>query len=210
MSTRIKDASIEEFLEGLASKSATPGGGSAAAIMGAMGAALVSMVCNLTVGKKNYESVSEEMAALLPRLEDLRNRLIDMVAADVDAFDQVMAAYGLPKETDADKQSRSAAIQEALQNATRVPLQCAHACVEIIKLSLIAAEKGNKNVISDAGVAVVAAHAALRSAALNVQVNIGTIKDEAFVTHAGRELENLMDGMEQLTDEIYQIVRQKI
>ena len=210
MSTRIKDASIEEFLEGLASKSATPGGGSAAAIMGAMGAALVSMVCNLTVGKKNYESVSEEMAALLPRLEDLRHRLIDMVAADVDAFDQVMAAYGLPKETDADKQSRSAAIQEALQNATRVPLQCAHACVEIIKLSLIAAEKGNKNVISDAGVAVVAAHAALRSAALNVQVNIGTIKDEAFVTHAGRELENLMDGMEQLTDEIYQIVRQKI
>lgn len=210
MSTRIKDASIEEFLEGLASKSATPGGGSAAAIMGAMGAALVSMVCNLTVGKKNYESVSEEMAALLPRLEDLRHRLIDMVAADVDAFDQVMAAYGLPKETDADKKSRSAAIQEALQNATRVPLQCAHACVEIIKLSLIAAEKGNKNVISDAGVAVVAAHAALRSAALNVQVNIGTIKDEAFVTHAGRELENLMDGMEQLTDEIYQIVRQKI
>jgi len=210
MSTRIKDASIEEFLEGLASKSATPGGGSAAAIMGAMGAALVSMVCNLTVGKKNYESVSEEMAALLPRLEDLRHRLIDMVAADVDAFDQVMAAYGLPKETDADKKSRSAAIQEALQNATRVPLQCAHACVEIIKLSLIAAEKGNKNVISDAGVAVVAAHAALRSAALNVQVNIGTIKDEAFVTHAGRELENLMDGMEQLTDEIYQMVRQKL
>jgi len=210
MSTRIKDASIEEFLEGLASKSATPGGGSAAAIMGAMGAALVSMVCNLTVGKKNYESVSEEMAALLPRLEDLRHRLIDMVAADVDAFDQVMAAYGLPKETDADKKSRSAAIQEALQNATRVPLQCAHACVEIIKLSLIAAEKGNKNVISDAGVAVVAAHAALRSAALNVQVNIGTIKDEAFVTHAGRELENLMDGMEPLTDEIYQMVRQKI
>jgi len=210
MSTRIKDASIEEFLEGLASKSATPGGGSAAAIMGAMGAALVSMVCNLTVGKKNYESVSEEMAALLPRLEDLRHRLIDMVAADVDAFDQVMAAYGLPKETDADKKSRSAAIQEALQNATRVPLQCAHACVEIIKLALIAAEKGNKNVISDAGVAVVAAHAALRSAALNVQVNIGTIKDEAFVTHAGRELENLMDGMEQLTDEIYQMVRQKL
>ena len=210
MSTRIKDASIEEFLEGLASKSATPGGGSAAAIMGAMGAALVSMVCNLTLGKKNYESVTEEMAALLPRLEDLRNRLIDMVAADVDAFDQVMAAYGLPKETDTDKQSRSAAIQEALQNATRVPLQCAHACVEIIKLSLIAAEKGNKNVISDAGVAVVAAHAALRSAALNVQVNIGTIKDEAFVTNAARELENLMDGIDQLTGEIYQMVRQKL
>lgn len=210
MSTRIKDASIEQFLEGLASKSATPGGGSAAAIMGAMGAALVSMVCNLTVGKKNYESVSEEMEALLPRLEDLRNRLVEMVAADVEAFDKVMAAYGLPKETDADKLSRSAAIQEALQNATRVPLQCAHACVEVIQLSLIAAEKGNKNVISDAGVAVVAAHAALRSAALNVQVNIGTIKDEAFVINAARELENLMDGLDQLTDEIYQMVRQKL
>jgi len=137
----IKEASIEHFLHELASKSPTPGGGSAAAIMGAMGAALVAMVCNLTVGKKNYEDVSEEMAVLLPTLDGLRTRLVDMVAADVAAFDQVMAAYGMPRETDADKQRRSAAIQSALKQATLVPLECARACVEVIGLSRVAAEK---------------------------------------------------------------------
>jgi formiminotetrahydrofolate cyclodeaminase len=206
----IKEASIEHFLHDLASKSATPGGGSAAAIMGAMGAALVEMVCNLTVGKKNYEDVSEEMAGLLPTLEDLRTRLVDMVAADVEAFDAVMAAYGMPKETDTNKQQRSEAIQSALKKATLVPLQCARACAEVIDLSRVAAEKGNKNVISDAGVAVVAAHAALRSAALNVRVNTGVIRDEAFVTSVSHELATILTGVDQRTEQTYQLVLQKL
>ncbi len=206
----IKEASIEHFLHDLASKSPTPGGGSAAAIMGAMGVALVSMVCNLTVGKKNYENVSEEMAGLLPTLEGLRTRLVDMVAADVEAFEQVMVAYGMPRETDADKQQRSEAIQSALKKATLVPLECARACVEVIDLSRVAAEKGNKNVISDAGVAVVAAHAALLSAALNVRVNTGVIRDEAFVTVALRDLATLMTGADQRTEQTYQLVMQKL
>jgi formiminotetrahydrofolate cyclodeaminase len=206
----IKEASIEHFLHELASKSPTPGGGSAAAIMGAMGAALVAMVCNLTVGKKNYEDVSEEMAVLLPTLDGLRTRLVDMVAADVAAFDQVMAAYGMPRETDADKQRRSAAIQSALKQATLVPLECARACVEVIGLSRVAAEKGNKNVISDAGVAVVVAHAALRSAALNVRVNTGVIRDEAFVIGALQDLANLMSGVDTSTEQTYQLVMQKL
>jgi len=206
----IKDASIEHFLRDLASKSPTPGGGSAAAIMGAMGAALVAMVCNLTVGKKNYEDVTEEMAALLPDLDELRVRLVDMVAADVAAFDQVMAAYGMPKESVAEKLRRSEAIQDALKKATLVPLECAQACVEVIDLSLVAAEKGNKNVISDAGVAVVAAHAALRSAALNVRVNTGVIKDETFVTKALQDLANLISGMDERAEHTYQFVMQKL
>jgi len=206
----IKEASIEHFLHDLASKSATPGGGSAAAIMGAMGAALVEMVCNLTVGKKNYEDVSEEMAGLLPTLEDLRTRLVDMVAADVEAFDAVMAAYGMPKETDTNNQQRSKAIQSALKKATLVPLQCARACAEVIDLSRVAAEKGNKNVISDAGVAVVAAHAALRSAALNVRVNTGVIRDEAFVTSVSHELATILTGVDQRTEQTYQLVLQKL
>lgn len=209
-SLMIKESSIEHFLRDLASKSPTPGGGSAAAIMGAMSAALVAMVCNLTVGKKGYEAVSEEMAALLPALDGLRNRLVDMVAADVAAFDQVMDAYGMPRDMDADKQRRSEAIQDALKQATLVPLECARACVEVIDLSLVAAEKGNKNVISDAGVAVVAAHAALRSAALNVRVNTGVIRDEAFVTSALQDLANLMSGVDQRTEQTYQLVMQKL
>ena len=118
----IKQSAIDKFLDDLASQNATPGGGSAAAIIGAMGAALVAMVCNLTIGKKKYADVEGEMRALLERAEALRHRLTGMIEDDVKAFDAVMGAYGMPKETDAEKASRSAAIQEALKLATDVPL----------------------------------------------------------------------------------------
>src|SRR5919197_6734339 len=106
----IKDHSIQVFLNELASKASTPGGGSAAAIMGAMGAALVSMVCNLTIGKKGYESVDPELRAILARAEEARGRLTDMIRADVEVFDKVIAAYGMPKATEAEKAVRGEAI----------------------------------------------------------------------------------------------------
>lgn len=137
----IQDQPIQQFLDELASKSATPGGGSAAAIMGAMGAALVGMVCNLTVGKKNYEAVEAEMADVLARADALRAQSIDMIRADIEAFDRVMAAYALPRETEEDKVARSTAIQEALKAATEVPLACARLCLDIIGLSETAAQK---------------------------------------------------------------------
>lgn len=206
----IKDKTIQQFLDDLASKTPTPGGGSAAAIMGAMGAALVSMVCNLTLGKKNYEAVQEDMQAALARAEELRAQLTDMIRADVAAFDAVMGAYGLPKETDAEKQARSLAIQDALKAATDVPLECARACAEVVRLSRTVAASGNRNVISDAGVAVVAAYGALRSAALNVYVNAGAIKDEAFVASRLDELNRILAGMDELTEDVYQVVRGKL
>lgn len=206
----MNDTSIEQFLDALSSQSPTPGGGSAAAIMGAMGAALVAMVCNLTVGKKNYETVANDMAMTLKQAEALRARLTGSVTADVTAFDQVMAAYRLPKETETDNQARSDAIQAALKTATEVPLECARACMEVIQLTRLVAEKGNKNVISDAGVAVVAAHAALRSAALNVLVNTGAIDDAAFVAASLAELERLTESAGKRTDEIYAIVRNRL
>ncbi|MGH8507550.1 MAG: methenyltetrahydrofolate cyclohydrolase [Gammaproteobacteria bacterium] len=206
----INDKSIQMFLDGLASKSSTPGGGSAAAIMGAMGAALVSMVCNLTIGKQNYLEVEDDMKDVLRRAEELRQRLADMVRADVEVFDQVMAAYGLPKETDAQKTARSEAIQSALRAATEVPLNCARACAEAIALCQRVAEKGNRNVISDAGVAVLAAYAALRSAALNVYVNAGAIKDKSFVEVRLAELGRVMNGADALTEEVYALVRTRL
>lgn len=206
----IEDKTVQQFLDDLASKSATPGGGSAAAIMGAMGAALVSMVCHLTVGKKNYEAVEEEMMRLLEQAEELRARLAGMVQADVEAFNRVMGAYGLPKDTDAQRQARSEAIQEALRAATDVPLACARASAEVIRLSKIAAEKGNRNVVSDAGVAVVAGYAALRSAALNVRVNTGAIRDEVFVVSRLDELNRIMAGMDGENDAIYRLVEGKL
>ena len=206
----IKDKSIQVFLDELASKSSTPGGGSAAAIIGAMGAALISMVANFTVGKKGYEDVDAEAQDILKQSEELRGRLTDMIKADVDVFNRVMAAYGMPKESDDEKAKRSEEIQAALKEATDVPLACARAAADVIKLCKPIAEKGNKNVISDAGVAVLAGQAALRSAALNVYINIGGIKDEQFTSDREKQLEDTLAGMDTLTEEIYELVKSKL
>mgnify|MGYP000692173353 CR=1 FL=1 len=208
--SEIKDKSIEVFLDELASKKATPGGGGAAAVMGAQSAALTSMVCNLTIGKPKYAEVDAEMQTLLKQSETLREELTSMIKADVDVFDKLMASYGLPKNTDEEKALRSAQIQSVLKEATIVPLECAKACGEAIKLSRIAADKGNVGVISDAGVAVMAAYAALKSAALNVYINAGSIKDRAFADEKLAELESVLKGAEVGTDEIYQMVKNKL
>jgi formiminotetrahydrofolate cyclodeaminase len=206
----IKDKSIQVFLDELASKASTPGGGSAAAIIGAMGAALISMVANFTVGKKGYEDVDAEAQEILDKSEKLRTQLTEMIKADVDVFNKVMGAYGMAKDTDEQKAARTAAIQAALKEATDVPLACARLSAEVIKLCKPIAEKGNKNVISDAGVAVLAGLAALRSAALNVYINIGGIKDEVFVKDRQKQLDEIMAGMDKLTEEVYQVVKSKL
>ncbi|MCH8079922.1 MAG: cyclodeaminase/cyclohydrolase family protein [Proteobacteria bacterium] len=206
----IKDKSLQVFLDELASSAPTPGGGSGAAIMGAMGAALVSMVCNLTVGKKGYEEVEDHLKDVLKQAEALRDRLTDMIRADVEVFDRLMASYGLPKETDEEKSVRSEEIQASLKEATDVPLNCARACAEAIELCRDAAEKGNLNVISDAGVAVVAADAAMKSAALNVYINVGSIKDKAFAEERSTELEKILKGADGQTSEIYELVKSKL
>jgi formiminotetrahydrofolate cyclodeaminase len=206
----ITDSTIEKFLDDLASQAATPGGGSAAAIMGAKGAALVSMVCNLTIGKKKYAEVEDEMKAVLAESEKLRRALTGMVQDDVKAFDQVMGAYGMAKETEPEKAARSAAIQAALKTATDAPLNCARAARAVIDLGAKTAEKGNLNVISDAGVAVLAAYAALRSAALNVYTNTKMITDRSFAEAKLAELERLLAGADELTEKAYAIVKGKL
>lgn len=206
----LKEQPLQSFLDQLASRASTPGGGSAAAIMGAMGAALNSMVANLTVGKKNYEAVDAEMRELLERSEAMRAGLTDMVQADVEVFDRVMGAYGMAKDTAEQKETRSRAIQEALKEAAEVPLACAKLCADVIRLCHPMAEKGNANVLSDVGVAVVAAHAALRSAALNVYINIGGIKDQAFATERRRRLEAILAETGDLAEEIYQQVQARL
>lgn len=208
--TEIKDTAIESFLDQLASSAATPGGGSAAAILGGMGAALVSMVCNLTIGKKKYADVEDDMKEVLAKAEDLRDRMTAMIQDDVRAFDTVMGAYGMPKDTDDEKAARSAAIQDALKMATEVPIRCCHLAREVIDLSLIASEKGNINVISDAGVGVLSAYAALRSAALNVYINAKMISDTSFVESKLSDLEGLLAGAEATTEKAYDIVKGKV
>ena len=210
MSAQIKDSSVEKFLDELASQNATPGGGSAAAIMGAKGAALVSMVCNLTIGKKKYADVEADMKAVLEKSEMLRKKLTFMIEDDVRAFGTVMSAYGMPKETDAEKAARSEAIQKALKVATEVPLACCHAARQVIDLADVAAEKGNLGVISDAGVGVLAAYAALRSAALNVFTNAKMINDRVYAEAKLKELDQLMAGAERTTEKAYETAKAKL
>ena len=206
----IAQSSIEEFLGNLAGAAPTPGGGSAAAIIGAMGAALVSMVCNVTLGKKGYEAVEGEMRAVRAESERLRLRLTDMVGEDVAAFDSLMAAYKLPKATDEDKARRGAAIQDSLRRATEVPLQCARTCAEVIALARRASEHGYLSVISDGGVGVLAAYTGLRSAALNVYINAPSLKDRAFAGQSVAELESLVGRCATESESVYQLVRGKL
>lgn len=208
--TEIKDSSIQHYLDTLASKNATPGGGSAAALMGAQAAALISMVCNLTIGKPKYAEVEAQMQNLLEQSETLRDKFTAMIKADVDVFNCLMATYGLPKETNDEKETRSAAIQLVLKDATQVPLDCAKACIEVIKLGQIAAKNGSVAVISDAGVGVMSAYAALKSAALNVYINAASLKDKDFAEKKLAELETILNGAESACNEIYEIVKSRL
>jgi formiminotetrahydrofolate cyclodeaminase len=206
----LETESLQGFLDNLASSAATPGGGSAAAINGAMGAALVSMVCNLTIGKKKYAAVEAEMTAILAQSEALRHNLIKMMAEDVAAFDAVMAAYKLPRASDEEKAARKAAIETATKEATRVPLKAARACAEVIALSKPTAEMGNRNVISDAGVGAMSALSGLQSAALNVYINLGALQDRDFAAQAEAELNEILAGQETLASEVYALVKAKL
>ena len=208
--TQIKDSSIQLYLDTLASKDATPGGGSASALMGAQSAALTSMVCNLTIGKPKYAEVENDMKELLKQSEILRGQLTAMIKADVDIFDELMATYALPKETDDEKLARSAAIQHVLREATNVPLACAKACAQAIALSKIAAQKGNTAVISDAGVAVMSGYAGLKSAALNVYINAASLKDREFAETKIAELTAILSDAEVSSQEIYDLVKTRL
>ncbi len=202
--------SLQQFLDSLAADSATPGGGGVAALNGAMGAALVSMVCRLTIGRKKYAAVDAEMQQTLQKSEALRTQLTTLLAADVAAFDAVMAAFGLPKTTDDEKAARRTAIQSALKEATRVPLETARACAEVIALAEFVAAKGNTNAASDAGSAAQSALAGLKSAALNVYINLGSIRDEAFAAETSAQMDAIFATAPAMVDEIYATVKAKL
>jgi glutamate formiminotransferase/formiminotetrahydrofolate cyclodeaminase len=167
----------EDFLEALASEVPAPGGGSAAAYTGAEAAALVAMVARLTVGRKKYAAVDEQMRAILERAEALRLSLSSAVAEDAAAFQAVMAAFKLPKETPEEQQARQQAIEAATLNAAEVPLGVARQLVEVLELALPVVESGNLNAITDGGTGAELAMAALQGAAMNIRVNLKDYRD---------------------------------
>ena len=210
MTERLTDKPVSRFLDALASSAPAPGGGSVAALSGALGAALLSMVCNLTVGKKKYANVEQDIKAILEKSESLRHKLADLLQADVQAYTAVSQAMKMPRATEEEKVARAETLQKALKGATEVPLQIAEACVEVIALCQPAAEKGNKNAVSDAGVAILMAEAGLRSAALNILINLGWIEDQRFTAEKQRQLDVLLEGKPTLRDQVYDYVVEKL
>lgn len=210
MEQRTLDASVWAFLDELASGAPTPGGGGAAAIAGAMGAALISMVCNLTIGRKRYADVEEEMRSLLDRAEMLRHELQQLAEEDVVVFTRLSAAYKLPRTTDADIAIRRDAIQAALKRATEVPLRTARAAAAIVPLCPPVAERGNQAAVSDVGVAVLLAQAAVRSALLNVDINLRSIEDVLYVQQVRAEVTRLTDGFAAEAERIATLVGDKL
>ncbi len=196
------DKTIEGFLTEVASNSAAPGGGSAAALAGALGAALTAMVCRLTIGKKTYTEVQEEMEAVLKEAEELRTEFTVLIDEDTTAFNGVMTAFSLPKNTDQEQLARSVAIQEATKAAATVPLRVMQLCERAMPLATIVAKKGNVNSISDAGVAAAMLHAACIGAALNVRINLATLKDEAFVEQTSASTNRILEQWERSIKEV--------
>ena len=207
---KLTDKPVTNFLDELASNAPAPGGGSVAALSGALGAALVSMVCNLTLGKKAYADVQDEINDLLVESEALRQELTGLLEEDVKAYTGYSKAAKMPRGTEEEKAERQVVMQAALKVATDVPLTIAEAAVKVMDLCMPAAEKGNKWAVSDAGVAVLMAEAALRSAALNVLINLGTLKDEEFVADRRAKLDSLLEGKGIMRDEIYDYVASKL
>jgi formiminotetrahydrofolate cyclodeaminase len=178
------DMEIGEFTSRLAAEEPTPGGGSAAALSGALGAALVCMVCRYTTGRERYREVEADALELLERAEDLRSALERATEDDIEAYRGYATAQQLPKETAAEQEARTAALQSALRASTVVPLEVAEHAAEVVRLAHRAASIGNRYLISDAGVAASLALAAFEAAALNVELNAAGVEDAAFSTDA--------------------------
>ena len=178
---KLVEQRVIDFVAATASKEPTPGGGAIAALTAATGAALAEMVANLTVGKKGYEAVQPEMEELQAKAEAIRKRMLELSQADADVFNIFMNALGLPKNTDEEKAARTAAIQQAYKDAAMVPFEIGELANQIFDLAELASRKGNHNLITDGIIAAINARAAVKSAFLNVRINLSGIKDESFV-----------------------------
>ncbi|MBN2168693.1 MAG: cyclodeaminase/cyclohydrolase family protein [Actinobacteria bacterium] len=204
------DGPILQFMDKLASGSPEPGGGAACALASAIGAALVSMVANLTVGKEKYKDVQDRIAGLLESVEKVRSNLQDLVQEDTEVYGVLSKAFKMSRETDEEISSRKQAIQDALLDATMVPFRIAENALEVARLSELAAEIGNVNAVSDAGVAVLLADAGAQSAALNVKINLVSIEDAAFAEEKWSAIEDILSNTAELKSRVLKLTYEKL
>lgn len=196
---------LENFLQATASASPTPGGGSVAAVSAALGSGLVAMLANLSIGKKQC-SEQEKIQKILAEAQKKMAQLLEEAQKDMEVYDQVMAAYGLPKETESEKKERSEKIQLALKNAAEVPVSAAKICLEVLYLAEEAAQIGNPNVISDAVAGGLIAEAAMQAILLNVTVNLNLINDEEWNRIRAEEQRELSQKGQEVRNRLLRIL----
>ena len=187
----LKDLTITEFLRQTASSEPLPGGGCTAALNAALAASLTEMVANLTIGRREFQAVEDEMIKIAKSAAALRKKLQNEIDNDAQSYREVLAAFKLPKNTDDETKRRSNAIQQAFKTAANVPLGVARDTLKIMDLAHRAITSGNQNALSDGAVAVLAARTAALAAAYNVKINLSAIKDTTFVSELSREIEEI-------------------
>ena len=207
--TRFRNMSLDAFGDALASHTATPGGGCASALSGALAAGLVAMVARTTIGEK-FADRSAEMGEIAAEGDQLKDDLLALVDEDAEAFDRVMEAFRLPRETQDEQEARSAAIQEAYSGATDPPTRVCVLSVRVLELAAAVAERGNPNALSDAGVAALLAATALEGGALNVRINLGSLKDESLRNTREAEVDDAQTRGRQLLDQVQAAVRDQL
>lgn len=204
------EGKFKEYLDDLAAGKPTPGGGSAAAAAGALGVGLLSMVANFTIGKDKYKDVEAEIRKTLSSSEKLRGRLQKLIDEDIAAYQKVSSAYKMPRQTDEDKKARTEAIQVALKDAMAVPLAACRNLFEAMKLCRPLLEKGNRNLVSDVGVAAQLIASAFESALLNVEINLSAIRDRGLADEISKELSAEEKQIQIIKENIVKQVKRKI
>lgn len=200
---KIAQKTCIEFVDVLASKEAVPGGGGAAALVGSIGMALGSMVCNLTIGKKKYAEYEDTIKDILIKANKIEKDLLDMIDKDAECFLPLSKAYGLPKSTPEEIKIKEETMEKALKLACEVPIEIVKTCYEAIKLHEELVDKGSKLALSDVGVGVQCLRTALLSGQLNVLININSIKDEEYVKNIRSEIDELVSKGTKICDEVY-------
>ena len=208
------EKTTKDYIAQVASKNPTPGGGSVAALAGSLGSALTVMVGNLTIGRKKYNELDHQIKQLMENnfkeLNESINKLNSIVDEDTRAFDKVMEALKLPKETEEEKAIRSNAIQEGYKVALEVPLRCAKECLHVLRLQKVFAEYGNRNAITDVGVGALLAATGLEGAVLNVKINLNSIKDKEFKKEIENTIDSLMTEGMKLKEELLEMVYKRL
>jgi len=205
-----RSESLEKYIDDLAARLPAPGGGSAVALVGALGMALLSMVSNFTLGKENYKGSEREIEEILKRSEVLRGKLTRLIDEDIRVYSRVSKAYRLPRTTERGKELRAREIEQACKEALTVPLEVVHHCSEGLGLARRLVEIGNVRLVSDVGVAAALLEAALKGAEINVEINLGAIKDKDFVEEKRKVVGSLVKGSLEIREEILRKTEDRI